>query len=400
MRVLHLVKTLQGAYWVMDQARILHQMGVDVHIALPFRTPSELPKDWKDSPATLHPLEADMPFRQPWRLWRILKDVRQLVQRVQPDLMHVHHVSTALLARWALGPDHPVRRIYQVAGPLHLEMPFYRALEISSAGSADVWVGSCQSILRHYLEQGVQAERLFLSYSGRLYDRKPPTKGTLRRMVDAQPDDIIVGNINLMYPPKTYLGHNIGIKCHEVIFEALAIAQQHNPRILGVFVGGPLQEGHPYEAFLHKLARECAGDRIRLTGRQPKALAPYLWADFDLCTHISLTESCGGVVEPLWQGIPVISSDVGGLPEVVWPNQTGWLVSPTDIPAIAQTLLHVLEHPEQRTETARRGQALVRTMFDGQRTIHEIFDIYRFLLGDAPRPLPFQPQDFLQKHHA
>jgi glycosyltransferase involved in cell wall biosynthesis len=401
MKVLHIVKAANVAAWVLEQAEVLSSLGVEVHVAMPRLAGHAIPPMWAGAPVVLHFLETDMPVRQPWRVGSVLYAFRRMVHRLRPDLIHTHHVSTTLLARWALGAEHPIPRFYQVAGPLHLEYPPYRDVEVRSAGSADYWGGSCKDILKRYRAVGVREERLFLTYSGRSFEQARPQKGQLRAMVGASEDDLVVGNINLFYKPKRYLGHDLGLKSHETIFAALALAMKQEPRIRGVFVGGAVNEGAlAYEQFLREEGRRLCGERIHFTGRQPSALAPALWVDFDLGVHLSLSESCGGVVEPLLWGVPVVSQRTGGIPDVVFPERTGWLVEDhRDIESLAEKILYALSHREEGAAMARCGQALVPVMFGIKRTAAELHRIYRFILGEeAERPPAFDSAAFVEEY--
>jgi glycosyltransferase involved in cell wall biosynthesis len=62
----------------------------------------------------------------------------------------------------------------------------------------------------------------------------------------------------------------------------------------------------------------------------------------------SVSEGFPTVVgEAIACGTPVIGSDVGGISELVIPQKTGWLISPSDDKSIEDALTAVLEHPER-----------------------------------------------------
>ncbi|MEE4287652.1 MAG: glycosyltransferase [Mariniphaga sp.] len=64
--------------------------------------------------------------------------------------------------------------------------------------------------------------------------------------------------------------------------------------------------------------------------------------------HVSTKEGFGLVVtEALWQGTPVIGSNVGGISQQVIDNQTGFLVEPFDIEYIANRMKYLLLHPAE-----------------------------------------------------
>src|SRR5262249_48320175 len=74
--------------------------------------------------------------------------------------------------------------------------------------------------------------------------------------------------------------------------------------------------------------------------------------------------------------IPVVASNVGGLPDLVKHGETGWLVPPRDPPALANAILEALQRRAMAKSMARCGQKLAAEMFDVRRTSAEIASIY------------------------
>jgi glycosyltransferase involved in cell wall biosynthesis len=343
---------------------------------------------WRKAGATIHVLDMDIRPRRLWTSLRRLLEIARLVSTVRPDLIHSHFVSTTLMLRAALGRNHPIPRIFQVPGPLHLEHTAYRVGEIASAGPRDSWVASSRYILDLYLGAGVARKRLFLSYLSALPPAAPRNPG-LRRDLGIADNDLVVGNCCHMYAPKLYLGQRVGLKCHEDIIDALALAIREEPRIRGLLIGGGWNGAKGYEARLRARAAKAAGDRIRMPGFLEESRFAGAWAEFDCVTHVPLSENCGGVVEPLLAGVPVVASRTGGLPEVVMENLTGYLVPARDPAALAKEILRCLESREKSHELARRGNQLVSTMFDNRRTAAEVLRIYEHVLGGGITPPEF-----------
>jgi glycosyltransferase involved in cell wall biosynthesis len=69
------------------------------------------------------------------------------------------------------------------------------------------------------------------------------------------------------------------------------------------------------------------------------------------------------VLEAMASGLPVVSTDVGGLPEVVVPGETGWLTPPGDSAALAAAISHLLNDPETRLAFGRAGRRRVEQAF-------------------------------------
>jgi lipopolysaccharide/colanic/teichoic acid biosynthesis glycosyltransferase len=72
---------------------------------------------------------------------------------------------------------------------------------------------------------------------------------------------------------------------------------------------------------------------------------------------------------------------VGGLPDLVKPGQTGWLVPPRDPPRLAAAIQEALADAERSMEMAREGQALTRHVFDVRRCAADVLAAYEEILG-------------------
>jgi glycosyltransferase involved in cell wall biosynthesis len=100
------------------------------------------------------------------------------------------------------------------------------------------------------------------------------------------------------------------------------------------------------------------------------------------------SENCGGVLEPLYAGVPTIASRVGGLPEVVIEGVTGVLVPARAPEALAAAIVEVLDNQSHHRTLAAQGHALVKDMFDVRRTAREVADIYDYVCGRSIGPPP------------
>jgi glycosyltransferase involved in cell wall biosynthesis len=56
------------------------------------------------------------------------------------------------------------------------------------------------------------------------------------------------------------------------------------------------------------------------------------------------------------QGVPVVASRVGGLPEVVEEGETGWLVPPGSPQALADAITHAASDPERLREMGNKAR--------------------------------------------
>ncbi len=384
MKVLHIVKTAVGAGWVYQQVRVLRSLGVEVVVALPSDTEGFAPR-YREAGAMVVRADLDLPARQPWRIPATLAACRRLVESVRPDLIHTHHVGTTFVVRLALGKHSSIPRIFQVPGTLHLEHAFFARLDMQLAGPQDYWVAACEWTRRKYEELGVPSGHLFLSYlSTDVTGFSDRQTGCLRRELGISFEVPLVGMVAYMYAPKWFLGQDRGLKGHEDFIAALKLVRDARQDIRGVIIGGPWGDAAWYEDRLRYLGmRTCNGYLVFLG---PRRDVPALYPDLDLAVIPSHTENIPfSAIESLLSGVPVVATSVGGLPDLIQENKTGWLVPPHQPEALARAILEALKDPAEANRRTVEGQKLARKLFDAERTGREAAAVYEEILGRTSR---------------
>jgi glycosyltransferase involved in cell wall biosynthesis len=377
--VLVFVKTSHGAQWAATQAYEIAARGVQFHIAVPDASGPVI-RQWERAGAKIHVVDASLGRHAR----RNFSQIRKLVQSVSPNIIHCHFPTNAIAVRMALGYAHSTPRLFQVPGPLHLETAASRWLDLVTAGPRDVWIGSSEYISRRYLTAGVRPDRVHTSYYGIDVDAARPIRTNQFRRSLGIPDDAeVVGNANIMYPPKYHLGHRHGIKRHELVIESLSRVIAKRPQTWGVLIGGAWGGADWYARKLQHMAGRLGRGRILLTGSRPHDSVLAALADYDCVVHVPSSENCGGVVEPLLCGVPVVAAAVGGIPEVIVPDQTGVLVDRLSPDSVAQAIEDVLDRPAHHRQLAANGASLARELFDIRRTAGQVFELYRSSLRDA-----------------
>lgn len=104
---------------------------------------------------------------------------------------------------------------------------------------------------------------------------------------------------------------------------------------------------------------------------------PLFYNKLDIYLNLSTRESFGvSVLEASSCELPVVASNVGGLPEVVLHERTGYLVDSKDDYKICDHLCTLIESPEVRKELGNRGREFVINNYEWIDSIRIMDNIY------------------------
>jgi glycosyltransferase involved in cell wall biosynthesis len=92
------------------------------------------------------------------------------------------------------------------------------------------------------------------------------------------------------------------------------------------------------------------------------------------------------LLEAMAAGLPVIVSEVGGLPEIVTHGKTGLLVPPRDASALAQSLSQMFDAPEWASSLGEEARRLVQAQFSLERLGRDLNASYDELVERKLRP--------------
>ena len=251
-----------------------------------------------------------------------------------------------------------IPRVFQLPGPSHLYYWITRKLEVVLAQKNDFWAGACRFSCDCYKRMGISEDRIFLSY---YYDRNDkrsisplPDSRKLRTEFGIGDDMYMVGMISYMYKPKKYMLQSRGVKGHEDFIDAIAKASKINPKIVGLCVGGPWNGADSYEAALKKYAADRT-DSIIFCGTRKNV--PEIYAELACAVQPSHQENLGGAAQALTYECPVVSTNVGGLPDIVIDGVTGYTVNPGCPEELCNAILRTVDDLDAARKMAKEGKA-------------------------------------------
>jgi glycosyltransferase involved in cell wall biosynthesis len=82
------------------------------------------------------------------------------------------------------------------------------------------------------------------------------------------------------------------------------------------------------------------------------------------------------IIEAMAFGLPVISTRVNAIPEIVRNGETGLAVPQRDAAALAEAVMHMTAHPEEARLMAANGRTLALELFDELSNIRKLRDMF------------------------
>ena len=126
----------------------------------------------------------------------------------------------------------------------------------------------------------------------------------------------------------------------------------------------------------HEADRLHVADRITFAGYRDDVVR--VMSSMDLMALPTLEDSLPlSILEGMASGLPVVATSVGGLPECLVDGETGWLVPPARVEALADAVISVLADPQLRRRFGEAGQRRIRTHFSRESQVRRLERVFQ-----------------------
>jgi len=177
------------------------------------------------------------------------------------------------------------------------------------------------------------------------------------------------------------VGRVTAIKQHDLFLETIARVSESRPKVIALIAGdGELRATLEQAAVTLGIA-----DRVRFLGWRRDLATIYAASDVFLLT--SRNEGTPvALIEAMASGIPGVSTDVGGVQDVIVSSEVGWRVAEHRADELSRPIVRYLEDAPSRRQSGARARAIVLERFDLDRLLRDVRTLYRELLGDHQAP--------------
>jgi glycosyltransferase involved in cell wall biosynthesis len=294
------------------------------------------------------------------------------IHAFRPDIVHTHLVHADIHGQLATAASRAVR-----VSSVHSTPAFYRRQPFRTgarlAGHRAGAVIASSEHVRGFIEdlKLVPADRVHVVHygidaSGWPLDESERLRA--REQLGLHPADVAVGIAARLIPGKGHL----------LLLEAVADARRENAQLRLLVAGrGPLRT---------ELEREA--ERIAPGATAFVGFVEDVRAFMNACdvlafpTQPALGEGFGlAALEAMACGRPVVATEVASLPELVSDGETGFLVDPGSVGALAAALAALAGDRELRERLGARGQERARTTFSLERMVEGTLEVYHEAIG-------------------
>lgn len=172
------------------------------------------------------------------------------------------------------------------------------------------------------------------------------------------------------------VGRLTAIKDHRLFLETAQLIARDDPAPLFLIAG----DGELRPKLEATAAELGIGEQTRFLGWR-RDLAP-IYGATDVFLLTSRNEGTPvALIESLAAGVPGVSTEVGGVRDVIGDDDVGLLAPPGNAPALAERVLRLLNDPTERQTMGERGRQSVVSRFGLNRLVDDVEALYRELVS-------------------
>lgn len=167
------------------------------------------------------------------------------------------------------------------------------------------------------------------------------------------------------------------VKDQQTLIRGFALAAGASPGRQTLLIAGEGPERPALEALIEELG--CS-ETIRLLGFRDDLRAILPGADGFVLTSWSEALPMS-LLEAGSNGLLLVATRVGGIPEIIEDGTTGWLVDPGDHRELARIMAGAVDRPGESATLARAAQESIAARFAGERVLNEYIRLCESLIG-------------------
>lgn len=306
--------------------------------------------------------------------------IKQFIKEYQPDIVHTHASKAGALGRIAAYTSGVKTIVHTYHGHVfhsyfgRLKTEIYKFVErfLAKKSTGIIAISESQKNELSDVYNICPKEKIQVIPLGLFLD--PFSKNSLekkqisRKNLGIQENEVVIGLVGRLAP----------IKDHGYFLQVIKRIMTISDKKIKVFIVGDGVEMDNVKAQVDEI-NEKYPELIHLTS-WVKEMAPMYHA-FDIVCLSSKNEGTPvTLIEAQAAGLPVISTDVGGVRDIIEDQQTGFVVPKSDINQYVQKLTMLIESKELREQFGEQGKTKILEKYQYQRLVKDMEGYYRSLM--------------------
>lgn len=299
----------------------------------------------------------------------LIGKIGRILDEEKPDILHTSLFYANFLGRIAAFFTRP-KTIITEERSMYTEKRFYHVLidKILSFFTDKIIVCSNSVLDFTVRQEGISRDKFYLIYNAvdaERFDIKE-SKDRLRMQYGFSQDDFIVGSVGSLIPKKG----------HIYLLRSVLSLSADIPNLRVLIIGdGAIRDDLMQSPEALKLKNKI----VFLGARRD---IPELMKVMDIFVLPSLQEGFPRtLIEAMYSGLPVVASNLSGIPEIVINGQNGFLVPPRDSIAIRDRISDLYNQPELRDKFKTNARRTVETGFMPDYSIKRLEGLYEGLIS-------------------
>jgi N-acetyl-alpha-D-glucosaminyl L-malate synthase BshA len=244
------------------------------------------------------------------------------------------------------------------------EKTFFKLLIQFSLNNCNKAIAVSKNLALKMISFGVDEDNILILRNAIDTDRfKPINNQKIRKIYNINNNDILI----------LFVGYLDTFKGIFELINAFDKIQQDNKNVKLMIVG----TGPKKHELKDKITKMNLKNSIIFTGKlRPDEMHDYYQAA-DIFTLPSYTEGLPLVVlEAMACGLPVVVSNVGGIPEVINEGENGFLISPKNEEILTKKLIILVKNTQLRNQFAKKSVKIIENEFDINKKINRLINLY------------------------
>jgi glycosyltransferase involved in cell wall biosynthesis len=307
----------------------------------------------------------------------------RLIRQLKPDVVHTHMAKAGTVGRLAaricgvplvVHTYHGhVFHSYFSPAKTRMFLTIERALGLATDRIVVVGDGQRDELASYGVAPLMKLVPIRLGLELSQFLNVEQARGELRHELGIDPDAPVVGIVARLVP----------IKAHEDFFKAAALIRAALPQAEFLVIGDG-ERRHELELLVEAMGMSS---HVRFLGWRRDVARIY--ADLDVVALTSHNEgSPVSLIEALASARPVVSTAVGGVPEVVVNGLTGLTVPPSDAAAFTEAVVRLIKDEPLARRLGAAGRKHVYPGYDSSRLVDDVRNLYLRELAARGRVIP------------